>query len=57
MNNKLEQDLRLLKQFHDEQFEQHIQTTASNVEQLQTEIRSLKRLCDEKSNEVSLQFL
>jgi hypothetical protein len=54
LNNKLEQDLRLLKKFHDEQFEQHIQTTASNVEQLQTEIRTLKRLGDEKTDEVSL---
>jgi hypothetical protein len=54
LNAKLEQDLRLLKKFHDEQFEQHIQATALNVDQLQTEIRTLKRLCEEKTNEVSL---
>ncbi len=53
LNAKLEQDLRLLKKFHDEQFEQHIQTTASNIDQLQSEIRTLKRVCEEKSDEVS----
>jgi len=54
LNTKLEQDLRLLKKCHDEQFEQHIQTTASTVDQLQTEIRTLKRLCEEKTDQVSL---
>ncbi len=54
MTAKLEQDLRSLKKFHDEQFEQHIQSTAVTVDQLKTEIRSLKRLCDEKTDEVSL---
>jgi predicted RNase H-like nuclease (RuvC/YqgF family) len=53
LNTKLEQDLRSLKKFHDEQFEQHIQSTAATVDQLHTEIRSLKRLCDEKTEEVS----
>ena len=54
MNSKLEQDLRLMKKFHDEQFEQHIQSTADNIDQLQSDIRALKRLCDEKADEVSL---
>ncbi|CAF4308321.1 unnamed protein product [Rotaria sp. Silwood2] len=53
LNNKLEQDLRLLKKFHDEQFEQHVQTSSSDAEQLRTEIRTLKRLCEEKADEVS----
>jgi hypothetical protein len=52
LNSKLEQDIRLLKKFHDEQLEQHAQTSASNIEQLQTEIRALKRFCEEKTNEV-----
>ncbi|CAF4372346.1 unnamed protein product, partial [Rotaria sp. Silwood2] len=51
LNNKLEQDLRLLKKFHDEQFEQHVQTSSSDAEQLRTEIRTLKRLCEEKADE------
>lgn len=57
MNNKLEQDLRLLKKFHDEQFEQHIQSTSANVDQLQSEIRTLKRVCDDKTDEVSLRAI
>jgi hypothetical protein len=50
--NKLEQDIRLIKKFHDEQLEQHIQTSTTSSEQLQTEIRTLKRLCEEKDDEV-----
>lgn len=56
MNDKLEQDLRLLKKIHDEQFEQHIQSTAVNVDQFQSEIRALKRVCDDKTDEVSLRI-
>jgi hypothetical protein len=52
LNNKLEQDLRFLKKLHDEQLEQHFQTSTTDAEQLQTEIRALKRLCEEKDNEV-----
>ncbi|CAF4105177.1 unnamed protein product, partial [Rotaria sordida] len=51
LNSKLEQDLHLLKIFHDEQLEQHIQIAASDVEQLRTEIRTLKNLCEEKADE------
>jgi hypothetical protein len=54
MNNKLEEDFRLFKKFHDEQLEQHIRTNSSNIDQLQTEIRALKRLCEEKAEEVCL---
>ncbi|CAF3637328.1 unnamed protein product, partial [Rotaria sp. Silwood2] len=46
--NKLEQDLRALKKSHDEQLDQHIETSTNDAEQLQTEIRALKRLCEEK---------
>ena len=53
MNSKLEQDLRLFKKFHDEQFEQQIKTNAANVDQLQTEIRTLKQTCAEQANQVS----
>ncbi len=52
MNHKLEQDLRFFKKFHDEQFEQQIKATASDVDQLQAQIRTLKRTCEEKSDEV-----
>jgi uncharacterized membrane-anchored protein YhcB (DUF1043 family) len=57
MNNKLEEDFRLFKKFHDEQLEQHVQTSASNIDQLHTEIRTLKRHAEEKAQEVGLSFL
>ncbi len=41
-----------MKKFHDEQLEQHVQTSTNSSEQLQTEIRALKRLCEEKDDEV-----
>lgn len=50
--SKLEQDICLIKKFHDEQLQEHIQTAAQQAEQLQSEIRSLKRLCDDKTAEV-----
>ncbi|CAF3647727.1 unnamed protein product [Rotaria sp. Silwood1] len=56
LNNKLEQDIRLLKKFHDEQLEQQVQTAASDVEQLRTEIRTLKHLSEEKADEKCLEL-
>jgi hypothetical protein len=50
--NKLEQDIRLLKKIHDEQLEQNHQTSTNDSEQLHSDIRALKRLCEEKENEV-----
>jgi hypothetical protein len=50
--NKLEQDIRSLRKFHDEKLEQHDQTSIMGAEQLHSEIRALKRLCEEKENEV-----
>jgi hypothetical protein len=41
-----------MKKFHDEQLEQHVQTSTTDSDQLQTEIRSLKRICEEKDDEV-----
>ena len=49
-------DLRSLKQIHDQHWQDHLRTTTSTVEQLQTEIRSLKRLIDEKNTEVKFHF-
>jgi hypothetical protein len=51
--NKLEEDIRLIKKFHDERLEQHVQTSTTGAEQLHSEIRALKRLCEEKEDEVS----
>lgn len=51
---KLEEDLQLLKKFHDEQFEQHIQTNSTIIDQLQTEIRTLKHISQEKTDQVRL---
>lgn len=56
MNNKLEQDLKALKKAHDEKLEQHIEATASDADQLHTEIRALKRLCEEKEDQVRFVF-
>jgi hypothetical protein len=50
--DKLEQDIRLLKKCHNEQLEQHVQTSTTGSEQLYSEIRALKRLCEEKEDEV-----
>ncbi|CAF4627601.1 unnamed protein product [Rotaria sp. Silwood1] len=55
--NKLEQDLRALKKSHDEQLEQHIETSTNDAEQLHTEIRALKRLCEEKKDQLHKQSL
>ncbi|CAF0922423.1 unnamed protein product [Adineta ricciae] len=55
--NKLEQDLRVAKKIHDEQLEQHYQTSSSDTEQLHSEIRSLKRLCEEKDEEFDKQSI
>ncbi|CAF3693774.1 unnamed protein product [Adineta steineri] len=52
LNNKLEQDLRLFKKFHDEQFEQQIKTNALYIDQLQNEIQTLKHNYQEKLDEV-----
>ncbi|CAM2700904.1 unnamed protein product [Rotaria socialis] len=57
LNNKLEQDLRASKKSHDEQLEQHIETTTNDVEQLDKEIRALKRLCEEKKDQLHKQSL
>ncbi|UJR13437.1 hypothetical protein I4U23_000451 [Adineta vaga] len=57
LNCKLEQDLRLFKKFHDEQFEQQIKTSATTIDQLQTEIRTLKQNCVEKIDEFYQQSL
>ena len=43
-----------MKKFHDEQLEQHVQTNTNHAEHFQTEIRALKRLCEEKEDEVEL---
>jgi hypothetical protein len=51
---KLEEDLRLLRKFHDEQLEQHAQASAANIDQLHTEIRALKRFSEEKAGDVGL---
>jgi hypothetical protein len=53
MNSKLEQDLRSSKKLYDEQLEQHIETATTDAEQLHTDIRALKRICEEKEDEVS----
>jgi hypothetical protein len=50
--NKLEQDVKLLKKFHEEQLEQHVKTSTTSSEQLYSEIRALKRLCEEKEDQV-----
>ncbi|CAF4434302.1 unnamed protein product, partial [Adineta steineri] len=42
LNNKLEQDLRFLKKLHDEQLEQHFQSSTTDAEQLHTDSRVLK---------------
>ncbi|CAF0728780.1 unnamed protein product [Adineta steineri] len=55
LNNKLEQDLRFLKKIHDEQLEQHFQSSTTDAEQLHTDIRALKRLCEEKDDELDKQ--
>ncbi|CAF4420440.1 unnamed protein product, partial [Rotaria magnacalcarata] len=57
LNNKLEQDLRASKKSHDEQLEQHIETTTNDIEQLDKEIRALKRLCEEKKDQLHNQSL
>lgn len=43
-----------MKKFHDEQLQQNTQTNATNSEHLQTEIRTLKRLYEEKEDEVNI---
>lgn len=53
LNCKLEQDLRLFKKFHDDQFEQQIKSHSVAIDQLQTEIRALKQTCHDKTDEVS----
>ncbi|CAF0725433.1 unnamed protein product [Rotaria sordida] len=55
--NKLEQDLRALKKSHDEQLEQHMEISTNDTEQLHTEIRALKRLCEEKQDQLHKQSL
>ena len=54
MSSKLEQDLRSMKKFHDDKFEEQIQTSSIDAEQLQSEIRALKRLCEEKEDQVRI---
>lgn len=56
MISKLEQDIRLLRKSHDEKLEQQVQTSTIDSEQLYSEIRALKRLCDEKEDEVRNSF-
>lgn len=52
LNNRLEEDLRSLGKSYDEQLEKHFQTSTSDTEELRTEIRALKRLCEEKKDQV-----
>ena len=51
--SKLEQDIRLLRKSHDDQLEQQTQMNTNDCDLLRTEIRTLKRVCEERENDVS----
>lgn len=42
-----------MKKFHEEQLDQQVQINSNSSEQFQSEIRALKRLCEEKEDEVN----
>ena len=42
-----------MKKFHEEQLDQHVQSHSNSSEQFQSEIRALKRHCEEKEDEVN----
>lgn len=56
LTSKLEQELRVMKKIHDDRLEEHAQSNSLNTEQLHGEIRALKRICDEKDDQVRFDF-
>lgn len=42
-----------MKKYHDEQINQQVQSNSNNSDQFQSEIRALKRLHEEKDDEVN----